>query len=233
MNPRINCIIIDDEPLSQDIMKDYIASCPELNLTGIFPNALLARDVIASGEVDLLLLDINMPKLSGISLVKSLSNPPLVVFVTAYPEFAVEGFDLDAVDYLLKPVSYERFLKAINRVVEKLQNERPAETAGEHIMVKADKKMFRLDYSDIYYIEAQGDYIKIYTDNRTLMVYDSLSGMEEKLPTDRFLRIHKSYIVSLSKIEYIEGNQIKVNKTLLPVSQKYREELMLRLNLKH
>ncbi len=232
MTPRINCIIIDDEPLSQDILKDYVANCPELNLTGIFPNAILARDMITTGDVDLLLLDINMPVLSGISLVKSLPNPPLVIFVTAYPEFAVEGFDLDAVDYLLKPVSCERFLKAINRVVEKLQNERTAETSspGEHIMVKADKKMFRVDYNDIYYIEAQGDYIKIHTVNRTLMVYGSLSGMEDKLPADRFLRIHKSYIVSLSKIEYIEGNQVRLKEALLPVSLKYRDELLGRLH---
>lgn len=227
---KINCIIVDDEPLSQDILKDYVGSCPELNLLGTYPNALEAREAILKEQTDLVLLDINMPKLSGIGLIKSLPNPPLVIFVTAYPEFAVDGFELDAVDYLLKPVSFERFMKAINRVSEKLQNERQTETSPDHILVKADKKMFRLDYNEITYIEAQGDYIKIYTDNRTLMVYGSLSGFEQKLPSDRFLRIHKSFVVSLSKIEYIEGNQIKVNNNLLPVSLKFRDQLMVRLN---
>ncbi len=230
MKTKINCIIIDDEPLSQDILKDYVENCPELALSGVFPNALQAREAILTGEIHLLLLDIHMPGLSGINLVKSLHNPPLVVFITAYPEYAVEGFELDAVDYLLKPVSYERFLKAVNRVVEKLKNDRQPETSGDHILVKADKKMFRIDLSDIFYIEAQGDYIKIHTTARTLMVYDTLSGFEEKLPPDRFLRIHKSYIVSLSKIEYIEGNQIKIKEILLPVSQKYHDELLARLN---
>ena len=126
MKTKINCIIIDDEPLSQDILKDYVEHCPELALSGVFPNALQARETILTGEIHLLLLDINMPGLSGINLVKSLHNPPLVIFITAYPEYAVEGFELDAVDYLLKPVSYERFLKAVNRVVEKLKNDPPA-----------------------------------------------------------------------------------------------------------
>ncbi|HBL77195.1 MAG: hypothetical protein A2W90_14805 [Bacteroidetes bacterium GWF2_42_66] len=230
MKTKINCIIVEDEPLSQDILKDYVENCPELCLSGVFSNALQAREAILNGEIQLLFLDINMPGFSGINLVKSLSSPPLVIFITAYPEYAVEGFDLDAVDYLLKPVSYERFLKAVSRAVEKLHNERPAETSGDHIMVKADKKMFRIDLSDIFYIEAQGDYIKIRTTARNLMVYDSLSAFGEKLPPDRFLRIHKSYIVSLSKIEYIEGNQIKIKEMLLPVSQTYRDELLLRLN---
>lgn len=230
MKTKINCIIVEDEPLSQDILKDYVENCLELCLSGVFPNALQAREAILNGEIQLLFLDINMPGFSGINLVKSLSSPPLVIFITAYPEYAVEGFDLDAVDYLLKPVSYERFLKAVSRAVEKLHNEKPAETSGDHIMVKADKKMFRVDLSDIFYIEAQGDYIKIRTTARNLMVYDSLSAFGEKLPPDRFLRIHKSYIVSLSKIEYIEGNQIKIKEMLLPVSQKYRDELLLRLN---
>ena len=230
MKTKINCIIVDDEPLSQDILKDYVANCPELNLTGVYPNALEAREAIIAGQTDLILLDINMPKLSGIGLMKSLPNPPLVIFVTAYPEFAVDGFELDAVDYLLKPVSYERFVKAINRVSDKLVNSKTPEPLADHILVKADKKMFRLDYNDLFYIEAQGDYIKIYADGRTLMVYGSLSAFAEKLPPDRFLRIHKSYIVSLSKIDYIEGNQIRINSTLLPVSLKFREELMARLN---
>ena len=230
MTQKINCIVVDDEPLSQDILKDYAENCPELNLTGIFSNALQAREAILNNRVQLVLLDINMPGLSGIGLMKSLTDPPLVIFVTAYPEYAVEGFDLEAVDYLLKPVSYERFLKAVNRAIEKLQNERSTALTDDHIMVKADKKMFRIDLSDIHFIEAQGDYIKIYTDARNLMVYGSLSAFEEKLPAERFLRVHKSYIVSLSKIEYIEGNQIRIKSNLLPVSQKNRDELLLRLN---
>lgn len=227
---KINCIIVDDEPLSQEIMQDYVASCPELNLVGIFPNAMEARDAISRGQIDLILLDINMPRLSGINLMKSLPSPPLVVFVTAYPEFAVEGFDLEAVDYLLKPVSYERFLKAISKVTDKLQNVSIIETGLDHIMVKSDKKMYRVELDDIFYVEAQGDYIKIHLENRTMMVYGSLSSFDEKLPSDRFLRVHKSYVVGLSKIEYIEGNQIRLNGVLLPFSLKCKDELMARLN---
>ncbi|MDX9880750.1 MAG: LytTR family DNA-binding domain-containing protein [Prolixibacteraceae bacterium] len=230
MKTKINCIIADDEPLSQDILKDYVENCPELGLKGVFPNALQAREAILNDEIQLVFLDINMPGLSGINLVKSLSAPPLVIFVTAYPEHAVEGFDLDAVDYLLKPVSYERFLKAVNRAIEKLHSEKSVETSDNHIMVKADKKMFRINLSDIFYIEAQGDYIKIHTAARNLMAYGSLSAFEEKLPSGHFLRIHKSYIVALPKIEYIEGNQIKIKETLLPVSRKYHDELLVRLN---
>lgn len=225
MKTKINCIIVDDEPLSKDILKDYVENCPELNLLATYPNALEARDAIIKGEIDLVLLDINMPKLSGINMMKSLPNPPLVIFVTAYPEYAVEGFDLDAIDYLLKPVSFERFSKAINRVTEKLQNDHPAETSGDHIMVKADKKIFRIDLTDIFYLEAQGDYVKIYTDTRTLMVYGTLTGFAEKLPTDRFCRIHKSYLVSISRIEYIEGNSLKIRNNSLPISSTYKDQL--------
>lgn len=229
MKPRIRCIIVDDEPLSQEILADYTANCPELELQGIYGNPYDARERIMEGATDLLLLDINMPGLSGINLMKSLPHPPLVIFITAYAEYAVEGFNLQAVDYLLKPVSFERFQKAIARATEKLAGERNSDTAG-NILVKADKKIFPIDPADILFIEAQGDYIQIHLASRHLMVYASLSSFEQKLPTDRFFRIHKSYLVSLAHIEYIEGNQVRIHQRMLPVSPRVREELVKRLS---
>ncbi len=228
MKVPIKCLIIDDEPLSQEILADYAANCPELEVTGIYGNPYDARDAIVSGEVQLLLLDINMPGMSGINLIKSLPNPPLVIFITAYSEYAVEGFNLQAIDYLLKPVSFDRFRQAIRRASEKLQTERQTDSPNT-ILVKADKKIFPIDPNDIIFVEAQGDYIRLHTNSRQLMVYGSLSSFTQKLPPERFFRIHKSYLVALPHIEYIEGNQVRIQQHLLPVSPRVREELVKKL----
>jgi len=227
---QLNCLIIDDEPLSQDVLTDFTNLCPELNLIGVCKDALEAGQVIATQKIDLLFLDINMPKLSGISFVKSLKETPLFILVTAYPEYALEGFEVDAVDYLLKPVSFERFRMAVNRAVERYtftkENNLPT-----HIMLRADKKDYRIELEDILYFEAQGDYVRFVTEKQNLTVHGTLREFIEELPATRFERIHKSYVISLNKVEYLEGKLVKVGKFKLPVSLNFRENLIKKLHL--
>ena len=183
-------------------------------------------EVLQNERIDLLLLDINMPKLSGIGLLKALPNPPLVVFITAYPEYAVEGFELEAVDYLLKPFSFERFVKAVNRVTQKMAI-KTGNSSISTIVIKADKKLYQLDTTDILYLQAYGDYVKVFTKDKMLITKERLTNLEGQLPEDSFQRIHRSYIVALAAIEFVEGNQVKVGEELLPVAITYREQLLL------
>ena len=219
----VNCIIVDDEPLSQEVLADFIASCPELELSGVCKDALEAGEFIKNQKVDLLFLDINMPKLSGIGFVKSLPNPPLFIFVTAYPEYALEGFEVDAVDYLLKPVSFDRFRKSVNRVTERMKQ--TAVNSTGHIMVKANRKNYRLDLDSIMFLEAQGDYVKFYTNEKSLMVHGRLKDFLEQLPGDQFVQIHKSYVIPVTKVEFLEGNSVKIGNKRLPVSINYKDQL--------
>lgn len=225
----INCLIVEDEPLSQELISDYVNASPELKLTGVCKDALEAGESLKNGKVDLLFLDINMPKLSGIGFVKSLKEPPLFVIITAYPEYAIEGFEIDAVDYLLKPVSFERFRTSVNRVLERLSPKSEKELFAEHIMVRADKKNYRINFDEILYLEAQGDYVKFVMAEKSLMVHGKLKDFFMQLPKISFEQIHKSYIISLSKIIYLEGNLIKIGEHRLPVSLNYRDQLIKKL----
>lgn len=224
----ISCLIVDDEPLSIRILEKYIAELPGLNLVASCQNAFEALEHLKSNTVDLIFLDINMPKLSGISFLKTLKNPPLVVFVTAYPEHAVEGFELEALDYLLKPFSFERFLKAVNRAEEKLSSSQTTNDFAP-VFIKADKKLYKLSVDDILYLQAYGDYVKVYTKEQMLLTKERLSNIEEELPSAAFQRIHRSYVISLRALQFIEGNQVQIAETKLPIAATYKEELMLRL----
>jgi two-component system LytT family response regulator len=226
---QINCLIVDDEPLSQELITDYVNACPELKLMGVCKDALEAGEFLKNGKVDLLFLDINMPKLSGIGFVKSLKEPPLFVIITAYPEYAIEGFEIDAVDYLLKPVSFERFRTSVNRVLERLSPKTDKESSAEHIMVRADKKNYRIAYDEILYLEAQGDYVKFVTAEKSLMVHGKLKDFLMQLPKNSFEQIHKSYIISLSKVVYVEGNLVKIGTHKIPVSVNFKELLLKKL----
>ena len=223
---KFNCIIVDDEPLSRELIGDYISDCQELNLLASFANALDARNYLQKEIVDLIFLDINMPRLSGIRLMKSLAQAPDVIFITAYAEYAVEGFELEAIDYLLKPIQQDRFLKAVNRFVAKVGEK---EVQLDFLMVKSDKKMFRIELNELLYVEAMGDYIRLVTVDKKLTVYDRLSSFLEKLPKDHFCQIHKSYLISLARIDYLEGKQVRIGNVLLPVSKSFRNELDERL----
>jgi DNA-binding LytR/AlgR family response regulator len=218
---------VDDEPLSLKILEKYAADVPQLELVATCSDAFAAMEVLRKEQVDLIFLDINMPKLSGISLLKSLDRPPLVIFTTAYPEYAVEGFELEAVDYLLKPFSLERFVKAVNRAAEKISPQK--ENRPGHLLVKAGKKLYKVAFDEIWYLEAYGDYVKVFTKEKMLLTKERLANLEAELPAENFLRIHRSYLISLDAIEFIEGNQVQVAGAKLPVSPTVKEDLLDRL----
>jgi DNA-binding LytR/AlgR family response regulator len=214
-------MIIDDEPLARDVLQSYVTDTPNLTLSAIAKNALEAIELLEKHEVDVLFLDINMPKLSGLSFYKSLDTKPLVVFTTAYSEHAVEGFEVDAIDYLLKPFSFERFLKAVHKVRQKLSSQ----TTEDFIMLKADKKTYKVSFEEILYFESIGDYVKAHLQDKTLIIADTLRKLEEVLPERQFMRVHKSYLIATTHIEYLEGNQIKLKETKIPIGQSYRDKI--------
>lgn len=226
---QLKCLVVDDEPLSQDVIVDYVSACPELICKGTCNDAIEAGEVLRKEKIDLLFLDINMPRLSGISFVKTLKEAPLFVFVSAYSEYALEGFDVEAVDYLLKPVSFERFRIAVNRALERFSSRQTTQTTVQHMMVRANKKSYKIDYSNLLYLEAQGDYVKFVTEERSLMVHGTLKEILEQLPDNQFERIHKSYVISIGKVDYLEGNLVKVGGHKIPVSLSYREQLLKKL----
>jgi DNA-binding LytR/AlgR family response regulator len=236
MNSPIRCMIIEDEPLAQNVLRKYIKEVGSLELIAVYGNALEAQDTVQSKNIQLLFLDINLPKLSGINFLKTLPAPPLVIFTTAYPEYAVEGFELDAVDYLVKPISFERFLKAINKALNKI-NRQPGNLednpADDFIFLKADKKVYRIDLDDIVYAEATGDYVKVITREGQYIANITLKKLLEELPANLFIRVHRSFIISANKIKFFEGNYIKVGQADIPIGAAYRDEIFARLKEKN
>ncbi|WP_290964274.1 LytTR family DNA-binding domain-containing protein [Gracilimonas sp.] len=219
----MRCVIIDDEPAARSVLEQYIADTPELQLTESCKNALEARKVVKEKEVDLLFLDVNMPRLSGIEFLKTLNNAPRVILTTAYSEYALEGYELDVVDYLLKPFSFERFLKAVDKAWDKTEI---SQAAGQVITIKADGKLYRVGVNDIMFAESQGDYITVHTNEKKLTFNQTLKDFYSQLPESLFSRVHKSYVVSLSKIEYLEGSLIKLGNHSLPVGKAYKEAFL-------
>lgn len=224
----INCLVVDDEPASREILEKYIRDCPFLQLSGSCKNAFEAAEQLNQSAVQVLFLDINMPKLSGLNFYRSLVNPPDVIFTTAYPGYAVEGFEVEAVDYLLKPFSFERFLKAVHKVQQKYQQNTQQEPAT--IVLRADKKLHRVKTDAIYYMEALGDYVKVHCREKTIVVHTTLQNLLNELPGDKMMRVHKSYAISLDKIELIEGNQINMLDAKIPIGKTYKTEFMQALD---
>ncbi|WP_445750236.1 LytR/AlgR family response regulator transcription factor [Polaribacter sp.] len=222
---NIRCLIIDDEPSSQNVLKSFIQKIDYLEYVDVCNNALEALEFLKSNVIDLLFLDINMPHLSGIDFYKSLKNPPKVIFTTAYSAFALEGFELVAVDYLLKPFSFERFLKAVSKVKDLNDNN------IEFVFIKSDKKIHQLKIDDIYFIEGLGDYIKVHLKNNFLITYKPLKLMYNSLPKSTFIQVHKSYIVNKNKLDYIEGNVANINSNKIPLGEKYKKEFLDRFKL--
>lgn len=221
---KITCMIVEDEPVSQEILKRYIADCPQLQLVAVCSNALEANEKLRTDPVDLMFLDITMPKISGLDFYKSLSAPPDVIFTTAYPEYAVTGFEVNAVDYLVKPFPFDRFLKAVNRL--QLAPEASGSASPGFILLQADKKMHKVNFDDILFIEGMGDYVKVHMGEKTLVVHYTLQKIQEQLPASKFFRVHKSYLISLSRIDYLEGNMVIVRKTQIPIGQTYRSDFL-------
>jgi DNA-binding LytR/AlgR family response regulator len=224
------CIIVDDEPLSRDVLRKYISEMKDLKILAECSNAAEAAHELNRKKIDIMFLDINMPGLSGISLARSLTVSPLIIFTTAYPEHAVEGFELDATDFLVKPYSFERFLMAANRALRRLSENNLQTIDEDRILVKADKKLYALPFSDILVIEGQGDYIRIRTRKENLVVHGTIKNFLVNLPEEDFMRIHKSYVINLKRIEYIEGNQVRIGEHHIPVSPASREELLRRFS---
>jgi DNA-binding LytR/AlgR family response regulator len=224
---KLKCLIVDDEPIAQDILAGYIDQLDYLTLTGKCINAIEANNVLQKESVDLILLDIEMPHVSGLNFLANLDNPPKVIITTAYREHAVEGFELNVVDYLLKPISIERFMKAVQKVVDVQKNESAEEDA--YIYLKADKKMVQIFFKDILYIEGLSNYVKIRYLDQMIISYQKLSYLESILPPIDFIRIHRSFIVSRRKVKSYNSSFIEVGKDEIPIGGSYKEEVLGKL----
>lgn len=228
----VNCIIVDDEPIAREILKTYIEQVPYLNLVAECSDAFEAMQFVNKQQVDLVILDINMPRLSGLEMLRTLKKYPAIIITSAYPEYALEGFELSVTDYLLKPFSFPRFVQATEKVIHQSQHADHAASQPEKeafLMVKSDKKLVKVFLSDITYVEAYGNYIFIYHQGERIMSKQTLTQFEEQLPAAGFVRIHRSYIVSLRAVKYLEGNEVCIGNKKLPVGKVYREHLLKRL----
>jgi two-component system, LytTR family, response regulator LytT len=226
----INVIAIDDEPLALQLVTGYIEKTPGLNLQGKFDNPLDAMDFIASEDVDLIFIDIRMPDLSGLEFTRSMAKGPKVIFTTAYEKYALDGFRLEVVDYLLKPFSYEEFLKAVQKVQKLIKLEKGVpdrvNVNDEFLFLKSDYKIKRINFNDILYIEGLKDYVKVHTQNsiKPIMSLTTMKLLESKLPVLKFMRVHRSFIVNLEKVDTIERSRIVFGKTYIPVSDQYKDK---------
>lgn len=230
MMKRISCAVIDDEPIARDILDDFIRQDERLSMQGNYKNAKEALKGLMTQPVELIFLDINMPGLTGFQFLKSMTNPPAVIFTTAYREHAMEGFDANAIDYLLKPIAIERFLLAVNKAWKFLRPSIPEMPAGtgtgeteDFFFVKADGGLKKIFFNEILYIEALKEYVKIVTRDQSVITYHTISGLEEKLPAGKFYRIHRSYIVCIKAITAIEAFTVKIGKQELPISRNERD----------
>jgi DNA-binding LytR/AlgR family response regulator len=228
---NISCLIVDDEPLARNLLREYVDKVSYLDLRGMCSSALEAIDFLRQQPVDLMFLDIQMPDLTGISFLKALQKKPMVIFTTAYSEYALESYDLDVVDYLLKPITFERFLRAVEKANQRrvLEQAMPSnEKISPHesspfIFVKDGTKMVKVNWEDILYIEGLKDYVTIHTRDQKIVTLQRLKVLETQLPADKFIRIHNSYIVALNAIEVIYKNDVQIGKALLPISDSYKK----------
>ncbi len=236
MTPKINCIIVDDEKIAREILEFYVQKIPNIHLVKSCKNVKEALKITSNVEIDLILLDINMPEISGLTLAKVIHKKIKIIFTTAYREYAVDGFDIQAVDYLLKPISYDRFLQAINKYVdlspissvqEKTISEIPK---NEFIFVRSERKMIKINFDAILFIESLSDYIKIHTSDKIIVTRETISNMEAKLAKSNFLRIHRSFIVSIPKIESYTNEFIEITKKTLPISRTYKDAVLQKLD---
>ena len=238
MNEKYNVIIVDDEFLAQKLLQDYVSKVETLQLVATCSNAIEAMEVLKNNQVDIMLLDIQMPDLTGLDLVKGLEKKPAVIFTTAYSEYAVDAFNLAVSDYLLKPFDFPRFFQAINKTIGHVQPKvenapKPmADTiskSNEFITVKADYKLYKINYDDLLFIEGQHEYVTFHTTQRRITALFALKDLEEILPKDMFVRVHKSYIVSFKHIQDLDKSDVTVSGNKIPVGASYRDELLARL----
>jgi DNA-binding LytR/AlgR family response regulator len=233
---KFRCLIVDDEKLAQDVIEKFIESMPMLEVSGKCKNAIEAIGYLYKKNVDIMFLDINMPEISGLEMLRTISNPPKVILTTAYSEFALEGYEFGVIDYLLKPVKFDRFVKAVNRAMELLySNEHkvmdPDHYSGESIslFIKEDNITYAIEFSRIMFIQAYGNYLKIYSSDRTYVIRETLQNIVNKLPGKYFMRVHKSYIVSCQMIKKITGNVIYIDNHEIPIGNTFKSEVAARL----
>jgi DNA-binding LytR/AlgR family response regulator len=226
---KIKCVLIDDEPLAIKVLQNYFTNFTDFEVVATFNNSLEALDFINSTPVDAVFLDINMPMMTGFELISLIENKTKVIITTAFREFAAESYDLDVLDYLVKPIPLPRFIKCINKITTEfnLKNNIKVETSkgDSHIFIKVDKKMMKINIEEILFVEGMKEYIKVVTPDKTYITHKSLSSLSEELPSDRFLRIHKSYVIALNKVKSIEGNRIQIQSYTIPIGRNYSKEV--------
>ncbi|MEE4197083.1 MAG: response regulator transcription factor [Bacteroidales bacterium] len=234
MNTR--CLIVDDEPLAIKLIKNHLNNLDDFSVLGEARNALEALKILENHKIDLIFLDINMPKITGIELLKSLQNPPRVIIISAHKEYAIDGFDLDVVDYLLKPISFDRFLKAVNKYKMTIQQAETGERNNSNnssdgiISIKNNKKIHNIKHEDILYVESLREYVKIHTTGDTIMVKCALNKIEESLPADLFIRIHKSFIIAIKKVELFTATYAEINKQKIPIGRNFKSNTIKTLS---
>ena len=223
----IKCIVVDDEPTARDILQMLIKQIEGLELIALCKNAMEALDVLNKNTIDLIFLDINMPDMSGISLAKSIPKRTKVIFTTAYREYAVDGFDLQAVDYLLKPIALERLVQAVQKY--RLENTSIQESEKDYLVVRSDRKMIKINFADILYVESLSDYVKLHTSNQSIITRETITALEAKLPSNAFIRIHRSFIVSINAISSYTNEYVEINDSSLTISRSYRNAFLRKM----
>lgn len=231
-----NCAIVDDEFLARQYIRDYVGRLPFLNLVGDYDSPLMILEELRNKDIDILFLDIEMPDISGLDFLRTLNPQPYVILTTAYREYALEGYEYNVVDYLLKPFSFDRFLKAVNKAVDRAQKERqtapgspaPAEPKEEYLTIRADRKLYKIHFDDLVYVEGQRAYVTLHTRQKNITALIAMKELEAQLPADRFIRIHKSFIVSVRHMEALEGNMLEITgKIKLSIGTSYRDQVEL------
>ncbi len=226
----IKCIIVEDEPLAQQVIQNHLQRITKFELVATCNNAAEALETLKNQEVDLIFLDIRLPGLSGLNFLKQLRTPPLIILTTAYPNYALESYEFNVIDYLLKPISFERFLKAINKIIDNRLfssiNAASNDTYSDHIFIKSGNKFFKVKFSEIIYIQGMRDYLKIHTVDYKLVTHQTMNDIEKTIPAKMFLRVHKSYIAAILHIKVIYGNSIEIDNTTIPIGESYKNAVM-------
>ncbi len=237
MSKIIHCIIVDDEPMAREILENHLQKLDTIKVIETCKNAIEAFNIINSNKIDIIFLDINMPEISGLSFAKSINKNIKIIFTTAYREYALDGFNLQAVDYILKPISFDRLLQAINKYLKEniafdldIKEELILEKS-DFIFVRSDRKMVKINFSDIYYIESLGDYLKIHLPDNIIITRETLTSIEAKLPKNDFLRTHRSFIISVQNIESFTNEFVEINKKAIPISRSYKNDVKYRLDI--
>jgi two-component system, LytTR family, response regulator len=238
---KLNCVIIEDEPLARNLMIEYVKKVPSLNLIEAFSNPLASMETLRSASIDILFLDVQMPEITGISLLKILKKRPLVVLTTAYSQYALEGYELDVADYLLKPITFERFLKSVDKITQRLESAPMTQStpvdqpipSSPFIFVKDGTKLVKVKLDEILYIEGLKDYVTIHTPHQKIVTLQRLKTLEEQLPANKFIRIHNSFIVSLDAIDVIQKNEVQIKGVALPIGDTYRKSFKEFIDTNH